>query len=96
MSKRHKRFSFVSNFDKVVRTRLEGASAWSKAAMRAKIRCVLCRPQGFRFYKAVGDYCGVNAHSLEEFANVLFHFERGDFQNWTREIIGNAELAQSP
>jgi hypothetical protein len=59
--------------------------------------------QGFHFYTAVGDYCGVTAHSLEEFANalqyvcsesVLFHFERGDFQKWIRDVIGDNELAQ--
>jgi len=42
-------------------------------------------------------------HSLEEFADALqyvcseaivFHFERGDFQNWIRDVIGDAELAQ--
>ena len=60
--------------------------------------------QGFHFYTAVGDYCGVSVHSLEEFADalqyvcseaVVFHFERGDFQNWLRDVIGDAELAQS-
>jgi hypothetical protein len=60
--------------------------------------------KGFHFYTALGDYCGVSAHSLEEFANALqyvcsasivFHFERGDFQNWIREVICDAELAQS-
>jgi len=65
---------------------------------------VVPHPQGFHFYTAVGDYCGVSAHSLEEFANALqyvcseaivFHFERGDFQNWLRDVIGDAELAQS-
>jgi len=59
--------------------------------------------QCFYFYTAIGDYCGVSAHSLEEFANALqyvcsaaivFHFERGDFQNWVRDVIGDAELAQ--
>lgn len=65
---------------------------------------VVPHAQGFHFYTAVGDYCGVSAHSLEEFANalqyvcseaIIFHFERGDFQNWIRDIIGDAELAQS-
>jgi hypothetical protein len=65
---------------------------------------VLPHPQGFHFYTAVGDYCGVSAHSLEEFADALqyvcsdaivFHFERGDFQKWIRHVIGDAELAQS-
>jgi hypothetical protein len=59
--------------------------------------------EGFNFYISVGDYCGVTAHSLEEFANALqyvcsesirFHFERGDFQNWIRDVIGDNELAQ--
>jgi hypothetical protein len=59
--------------------------------------------QGFHFYTAIGHYCGVTSTSLEEFANalqyvcseaVLFHFERGDFQNWIRKIIGASELAK--
>jgi hypothetical protein len=58
---------------------------------------------GFHFYVAVGDYCGVSVHSLEEFAEslqyvcseaVVFHFERGDFQNWIRDVIGDNELAK--
>ena len=57
----------------------------------------------FHFYVAVGDYCGVSVHSLEEFAgalqyvcseSIVFHFERGDFQNWVREVIGDDELAK--
>ena len=59
--------------------------------------------QSFHFYTAVGDYCGVSAHSLEEFGDALqyvcseaivFHFERGDFQNWVRDVIGDNELAK--
>jgi hypothetical protein len=58
---------------------------------------------GFHFYVAVGDYCGVSVQSLEEFSDALqhvcseaivFHFERGDFQNWTRDVIGDNELAK--
>ena len=64
---------------------------------------VVSHSQGFHFYTAVGDYCGVSAHSLEEFADALqyvcseaivFHFERGDFQKWIRYIIGDNELAK--
>jgi hypothetical protein len=64
---------------------------------------IISHAKGFHFYTAIGDYCGVSAHSLEEFADALqyvcsaaivFHFERGDFQNWIREVIGDAELAQ--
>ena len=59
--------------------------------------------QSFHFYTAIGDYCGVSAHNLEEFADALqyvcseaivFHFARGDFQNWLRDVIGDNELAQ--
>jgi hypothetical protein len=44
---------------------------------------------GFHFYMAVGDYCGVSVHSLEEFAitlqhvcseAIVFHFERAIFR----------------
>jgi hypothetical protein len=65
--------------------------------------CVVPDAIGFHFYVAVGDYCGVSVHSLEEFADALqyvcsdsivFHFERGDFQNWIREVIGDDELAK--
>jgi hypothetical protein len=64
---------------------------------------VVPHAQGFHFYTAVGDYCGVSVHSLEEFADALqyvcseaivFHFERGDFQNWLRDVIGDNELAK--
>jgi len=64
---------------------------------------ILSHGKGFHFYTAVGDYCGVTVHSLEEFADaiqyvcsesILFHFERGDFQNWIRDVIGDDELAQ--
>ena len=59
--------------------------------------------KGFHFYTGIADYCGVSVHSLEEFADALqyvcseaivFHFERGDFQNWIRDVIGDYELAQ--
>ena len=60
--------------------------------------------QGFHFYKAIGCCIGVTSCSLEELAEainevcseaILFHFEHGDFQNWIRAVIGDAELAQS-
>jgi len=64
---------------------------------------VVPHAKGFHFYTAVGDYCGVSVHSLEEFVDALqyvcseaivFHFERGDFQNWIRDVIGDNELAK--
>ena len=65
---------------------------------------IIPHAKGFHFYTAVGDYCVVSVHSLEEFADALqyvcsdaivFHFERGDFQNWIRYVIDDNELAQS-
>ena len=59
---------------------------------------------GFHFYTSIGHYCEVSVCSLEEFVSALqyvcseaiaFHFERGDFQKWIRDIIGDAELAKS-
>jgi hypothetical protein len=64
---------------------------------------IIPHAQGFHFYTSVGDYCGVTVHSLEEFADALqyvcseaivFHFERGDFQNWIRDVIDDSELAK--
>ena len=64
---------------------------------------VVSDAKGFHFYTGIGDYCGVSVHSLEEFADALqyvcseaivFHFEREDFQNWIRDVIGDDELAQ--
>ncbi len=65
---------------------------------------VVPHDQGFHFYKAIDSCIGVTSCSLKELAEavndvcseaILFHFERGDFQKWIRDIIGDAELAQS-
>ena len=59
--------------------------------------------QGFHFYRGIGQYSGVTATSLAgfaeavqkmDFATIRFHFERGDFQNWVKETLRDAELAQ--
>jgi hypothetical protein len=64
---------------------------------------VVPHAQGFHFYRAIGCCIGVTSTSLEELADaiqkvcsdaVIFHFERGDFKNWIRDIIGDAELVQ--
>ena len=58
--------------------------------------------QGFHFYAKLGDYSGITATSLDEFArklqvapaeSVLFHFQRNDFQNWIKNVVGDAVLA---
>jgi hypothetical protein len=63
---------------------------------------VVPHAEGFHFYKDIGCCIGVTSCSLEELADaiqkvcsaVIFHFERGDFQNWIRDIIGDNDLAQ--
>jgi alpha-amylase len=59
--------------------------------------------KGFHFYTNVGNYTGITATSLNEFAiklqiippeSITFHFRRKDFQNWIRYTINDAALAQ--
>ena len=58
---------------------------------------------GFHFYTGIGNYTGVTATSLAEFAEKLqavdsgsirFHFQRADFQKWIKTTIGDPELAK--
>ena len=58
---------------------------------------------GFRFFTAIGNYTGVAATNLDEFVakvetipveSVKFHFQRGDFQKWLVNTIGDTELAE--
>jgi hypothetical protein len=58
---------------------------------------------GFHFYTGIGKYSGLTATSLSEFVDKLqkvppesavFHFRRGDFQKWFRNIIGDDIVAQ--
>lgn len=57
---------------------------------------------GFHFTEN-GEYTGVTAISLEEFASkletvdihsVLFHYPRGDFQRWIEDTLGDKALAE--
>ncbi len=56
---------------------------------------------GFHFTEN-GEYTGVTAMSLDEFASkletidinsVLFHYPRGDFQRWIEDTLGDKALA---
>jgi hypothetical protein len=59
--------------------------------------------KGFHFYIASGSYTGETAASLESFerkiqvvpaASVNFHMQRGDFQKWIEDTLGDNELAK--
>lgn len=58
--------------------------------------------QGFHFFTAVGEYTGETAIDLFAFYEELrvidneavsFHAKRGDFQNWIKNTLGDAQLA---
>jgi hypothetical protein len=58
---------------------------------------------GFHFYTGIGNYTGITATNLNEFAvklqtvpieSVTFHFERKDFQQWIKDTIKDSELAE--
>ncbi len=58
---------------------------------------------GFHFYTAVGNYTGITATNLSEFAakllivpeeSIAFHFQRKDFQKWIEYTIKDAALAE--
>jgi hypothetical protein len=59
--------------------------------------------QGFHFFMPDGHYSGEIAMSLCSFLrdlgsvdvqSIKFHFDRGDFQKWLRNTIGDEELAR--
>ena len=58
---------------------------------------------GFHFYTAVGNYTGITATNLSDFAaklqlvpmeSIAFHFQRKDFENWIRYSIKDVALAE--
>jgi hypothetical protein len=58
---------------------------------------------GFHFCTNIGNYAGITATNLNEFASKLkivpvesvrFHFQRKDFENWIRYTIKDAALAE--
>ena len=59
--------------------------------------------QSFLFFEDIGKYIGRQAVNLVDFCenmktidikSVTFHFERGDYERWIREILHDAELAR--
>ena len=58
---------------------------------------------GFHFYTAKGNYTGITATNLSEFAaklliipaeSITFHFQRKDFQKWVEYTIKDAALGE--
>jgi alpha-amylase len=71
--------------------------------IKAKSLTTVPFEKGFHFYSSVGNYTGITATSLSEFAmklkivpteSIAFHFHRNDFQNWIKYTINDAALAQ--
>jgi len=59
--------------------------------------------KGFHFYTAPGTFTGETATSIDAFEKKLqvvaadsvnFHFQRGDFQRWVKDTLGDDELAK--
>jgi hypothetical protein len=74
----------------------------SKKAISSKILAKVGQDHGFHFCFADQNYSLVTATSLSDFVEklngiddraILFHYPRGDFQAWIRDVIGDNELA---
>ena len=74
----------------------------SKKAISSKILSPVNEDRSFRFCTAEGVYTKVKANSLSDFADkldgidsssLMFHYPRGDFQAWIRDVLGDNELA---
>ncbi len=59
--------------------------------------------RGFHFFSGIGKYTGETAVNLFSFLeelrtiephSVRFHFDRGDFQKWITETLGDQTLAE--
>jgi quinol monooxygenase YgiN len=68
----------------------------------SKIVRTVSKKEGFHFYKGLNSAELEVATSLEGFATKLrtvdldsvdFHFQRGDFQKWIDEIVGDGQLS---
>jgi len=63
----------------------------------------LPRENAFYFFTSIGNYVGESASSLEEFVEKIkhlpsisleFHQQRGDFEKWFAQTLGDTELAE--
>jgi len=76
-------------------------SKTSPKTSSSKILSIVDKDRGFHFCTADGVYTNVKANSLLDFAEkldgidesaFLFHYPRGDFQAWIRDVLGDNEL----
>ncbi len=74
----------------------------SKKAISSKILAKVGQDRGFHFCFADQNYSMVTATSLTDFVEklngiddraILFHYPRGDFQAWIRDVLEDNELA---
>jgi hypothetical protein len=75
----------------------------SKKTVSSKILAKVDQNLGFHFCFADQNYSMVTATSLSDFVEklngiddkaILFHYPRGDFQAWIRDVLGDNELAE--
>ncbi len=79
-----------------------GFSITEKGKNALKISTAVPEEKAFRFFVAVDKPMGFSAHSIEEFYRFIrqvvsdslgFHFYRGDFENWLRDVVNDEVLA---
>ncbi|MHA1939331.1 MAG: DUF5752 family protein, partial [Candidatus Thorarchaeota archaeon] len=70
--------------------------------LASRILRTVASPEAFLFFTDIGLYTGEFAPCLADFLEKLekiplksieFHFERGDFEKWIRETLGDENLA---
>ena len=83
--------------------KVQGKNRLIVKTTRAKSLPTLPFESGFQFYTAIGNYTGITATNLNEFAAILqtiplesinFHFQRKDFQQWLKDTVKDTELAE--
>ena len=87
----------LSDLEARIRSELEKPELAAKRVLRR-----LPAGMGFTFSYEFARSSGLTVHSLTEFASVLkmvdvssirFHAEKGDFERWIRQVVGDNELA---
>jgi hypothetical protein len=83
--------------------KVQGKNRLIVKTTRAKSLTTVPFESGFQFYTAIGNYTGITATNLNEFAAILqtiplesinFHFQRKDFQQWLKDTVKDTELAE--